>query len=1084
MKLPCAGLSKLWRRSSKIAERMELVRSNRTEVLAGALTSVVQSRPLSPFEREVVVVQGRGVERWLTLFLAERLGVWANPSFPFPRAAIESVLDDLQIGDQGAARAYDPPHLKWHIAEVLRSNEIPELQGYLGVERDPTRVVRLAEQVARAFDRYVVYRPELIRLGLLGDTSSWQTTLWRAVVERLGPNDLGSRIARALPKLRSKAWSERPRFRRLHLFALETLPPLFLEFFVALAESVPTFLYSLEPTVHYASGLEATSQLSLPLDLGRDSSEDAEGHPLLSSLGRLCRDFQEMLLNADISLEEIDAFPSTEGKSLLASLQSDILEFRGPPEPAQRRVLANSDQSISVHHCPSPMREVQVLHDLIRSALEDDPSLRPEDIIVMTPDLPSYAPAFEAVFRGGAAESIPFEVHGLHPEDDFELVGDLLAVLETLQSRFTVLDVTRLLECRSLRDEFRFTQEEQRRLGELLQEAGVRWGVDAEHREELGFSGEGTHCWRNGLARLFLGFASMPGTTQLLHGLISRGSPSLSDAELVGRLSNLCELLFDLRHRTKRTHRLSDWVSLLHDLTDELFFTQADAAGSARVLRDALQELGDIGRLGAFQGLVTLTTIGDELRGRVTARGASAGFLRRGVTLTEVVPLRSIPFRMICLLGMSEESYPRADDRPSFDLTRRSRRIGDRTRREDDRHSFLQAVLCARERVVVTYSPRLQARHRASAPSAVVQELIEVVSRYYERASSGAALPVVAHPLHPFDEACFDPRGGSWSFSERHAQIAEVLREPPISVSPVSLRADEVETPNVLTAQEMTNWLWHPLRAFVRTTLQTRLDTPGWYEPTRALIELGGLAGYKVGDRALQEWVPRQLLETHLKAAPEFPEGRLGTIERSRVEREVATVAARREALCAPTGEGRTGWVRIAVRGLRVEEAIDGLQDAMRVMTRFSRAKTKAELGAWVEHLLINASGQQLADRTLLVLRGNGARAVVNEFGPVPEARQLLESLVDLCVQSRSSPAPLVPNVSWVFAEQVLLGIQREKALKQARSDLRKRVNAERPYLAFAWKDFDPFESSDWVDRFEECALLVYEPLLKHRSTR
>ena len=1064
---------------------MELVRSNRTEVLAGALTSVVQSQPLSPFEREVVVVPGRGVERWLTLFLAERLGVWANPSFPFPRAAIEWALDDLQVGDKGAARAYDPSHLKWHIAEVLRSNDIPELRGYLGNERDPTRALRLSEEVARAFDRYVVYRPELVRRGVLGDASGWQTTVWKRVVERLGPNDLGSRIACALPKLRSKSSSETPRFRRLHLFALETLPPLFLEFFVALAESVPTFLYSLEPTVQYAPELEATSQLSLPLDFGGDSSANAEGHPLLSSLGRLSADFQEMMRSADISPREIDAFQPTKGKSLLASLQSDILESREPPDSTQRGVLEVADQSISVHHCPSPMREVQVLHDVIRSALEDDASLRPEDIIVMTPDLSSYAPAFEAVFRRGAAESIPFEVHGRPKEDDADPLGDLLTVLETLQSRFTVLDVTRLFECRSLRDEFRFTREEQRRLGELLQEAGVRWGVDAEHRQELGFPGEGTHCWRNGLARLFLGFASMPGATQLLHGVVSRGSPSLSDAELVGRLSNLCELLFDFRQRTKRTHDLCNWASLLQGLTDQLFSTPENASGSARVLRDAMQELADLGRSGAFQGRVTLTTIEDELKGRVRgmARGASAGFLRRGVTLTEVVPLRSIPFRMICLLGMSEESYPRADDRPSFDLTRRSRQVGDRTRRDDDRHSFLQALLCARERVVVTYSPRLQARHARTAPSAVVQELIEVASRYYERASDDVPLPVVAHPLHPFDEACFEPgRAAFRSFSERHAETARALREPQTSVSPLSLRADEVETPSVLTAQEMTNWLWHPLRAFVRTTLQTRLETPGWYEPTRALIELGGLEGYKVGDRALQERVPTQLLETHLKAAPEFPEGRWGAIERRRVEREVATVATKRAELCAPTGEGKTDWVRVAVRGLRVEEAIDGLKGTVRVVTRFSRTKTKAELGAWVEHLLINASGQQLPDRTIVVLRGYGARAVVSELRPVTEAQRLLESLVDLCIQSGSSPVPLVPSVSWAFAEQVLLGTPRERALKQARADLRRRVNAERPYLEFAWKDFDPFESSDWADRFEECALLVYEPLLQHRS--
>ena len=343
---------------------MELIRSNRTETLADALTAQVRDRPLGPFEKEVVVVQSRGMERWLMLALTERLGVWANPWFPFPRKLIEWVLDDLEAGQSEDTKAYDRARLKWTIAELLHEAPPRDLAGYLSALGDDDRLLRLSTSVASVFDEYVMYRPDLLARWATKDEDHWQAELWRRVVARLGPHDLASRIDNGVAALRSADAGDRVELRRLHLFSLETLPPLFLRFFRELAKVVPTLVYSLEPSNQYLGDVATRSERA-----ATDPSE-LDGHAFLADVGRLSRDFQQLLISVeDRAGDRGDLFADPGRSTLLRSVQSDILEFKPRPKRSERQIIDAGDRSISIHACTGPMREAQVLHDLVRAAL-------------------------------------------------------------------------------------------------------------------------------------------------------------------------------------------------------------------------------------------------------------------------------------------------------------------------------------------------------------------------------------------------------------------------------------------------------------------------------------------------------------------------------------------------------------------------------------------------------------------------------------------------------------------------------------------------------------------------------------------
>lgn len=1057
---------------------MELIRSNRTEELADALAFLVGDEPLGPFEAEAIVVQSRGMERWLTLALASRLGVWGNPSFPFPRSAIEQVLDDLALGPSGQSKAYDPARLKWTIAELLHEKTPSALHAYLGEAADPDRVLRLSTSLSAVFDEYVVYRPAMLRSWAAGADSQWQADLWRRIASRLGPHDLASRIYRAFETLRSGNEADEIRFERLHLFSLETLPPLFLEFFCALAQSIPTRLYLLTPTTEYVSNVDKASQLSLGI-----GPSVRDGHPLLLSFGNLARDFQELMVEADSNIRsDADRFTAPSRTTLLGSLQADVLEFRSPPVAQGKTLIAASDDSISIHACTSPMREVLVLHDIVRGALEEDPSLRPEDIVVMAPDLDAYAPAFRAVFGQTDVARIPYEVHDRKTRDDSVFYDDFLSILEVLESRFSVLDVVRLMDARSWRADFRFSPNERARLTDLLQAAGIRWGIDANHREELGFPTESLHTWRAGFIRLFLGFATMPSTTRVFHGLLPRGDLSLGDAELVARLSRFCTVLFDFHERIRKPTDVSTWVSLLGQLSSALFAEEDDDSGAVRVLRSSLEDLRELAEASGYSGAVPLRTIHRELAGIVLRETPAAGFLQRGVTLSELVPLRSIPFRMLCLIGMNEDSFPRADDRPSFDLTRAEPRLGDRNKRHDDRHSFLQAILCARDRLVITYSAPVTSVRSAGTAAPIVCELTDTLNRYYHREGSESALVAIDHPLHAFDQAYFAEGSALSSFSERHLRIAQAMARPAIEPGPVELRAEPESDESHLSIRELSQWIWHPARAFIQKRLGTRFDDSTLYEPTRALTELARLDAFRVGDDALHGSLKGEDLSAFLRATPEFPDGSWGQMKQEKLAREIEVLVARREASIG-RGEERARLVSVDLGGIILEGRLDGLYADRRVKHRFNKLETKTELTTWLEHLLMQAADEPGLPRTTeLILRATDHHAAVVCFEPVDEARKLLKDLVTLYQTSQSSPVPLLNRPSWVFADFVFrdgAGQALDKAKKKQQGDQK----WDR-YARFAWGKAGPFADEAWTEGFGPTSSSVYEPLFRHRILR
>ncbi|MFM7101089.1 MAG: exodeoxyribonuclease V subunit gamma, partial [Verrucomicrobiota bacterium] len=760
---------------------LRLITSNRMEDLADGLAEGLRTGAPDPFEPEWVLVQSLGMARWLEQRLALGLGVCAGVEFPFPNAFARRILQ-AAVPEMAGDAAFNPEALTWRIFSLLPglapSPGFEAVAHYLGDGTDARRHFQLSARLGALFDHYLLLRPEVILGWEAGGDAGWQAVLWRALVGDLGlagrpPAHRARWQAEACRRLRDPGQPVAGLPARVSVFGISTLPPFHLGLLSALASRVPVTVHLLQPCREYwgdiVSGREELRTLGR---LGRAAHEGAavhleRGHRLLASLGAQGRDFLRVIADQPHQAAEDDErFRPAGGGTRLHRLQDDLLDLvdRTRTEPgAPRPVFPEPDDSIQVHNCHGPRRELEVLQDHLLRWFSEDPTLQPRDVLVMLPDVEGYAPLIHGVFGSPerAEGRIPFTVADRSGRAEGRLGEALVALLQMAGSRATAPEVLALLENRDLQRKFGLDPEDLPRLRDWCGEVRIRWGFDAAHRRELGFPELAAGTWRHGLDRLLLGQAMAPGDTEDVGGVVPYPDLEGEAARLAGRWAAFLAAL-QRALESLAAPRLPDaWAARLEALVDELFEPGADGAAEHREVRR---------RVGRWR----------EVAAWLDEEHHGAGFLRGGVTFCALKPMRSIPARVICLLGMDDGAFPRRREPAGFDLIAARPQPGDASREADDRYLFLETLISARDRLYLSYVGQSERDNSPRPPSVVVSELLDCLVDS-EASSPAEALRVREglerrHHLQAFHPAYFRGDDRLFSHSVENHQAGRGLR--------------------------------------------------------------------------------------------------------------------------------------------------------------------------------------------------------------------------------------------------------------------------------------------------------------------
>jgi exodeoxyribonuclease V gamma subunit len=1089
------------------ATQLHLFTSNRLEVLSAFLAQLLK-RPLSsPFTPEIIVVQSPGMARWIAMEIARYHGVCANVRFPFPNDFIHESVFSKILPDVPETAPFDRNTLTWQIMGLL-----PELTGhpafgevrrYLGGDRDDLKRFQLAEKIAYAFDQYLLFRPEMILEWEAGGTDHWQAVLWRAVGRGRGRHHRPALREAFLQRIETL---ERPADwlpERVAVFGVSTLPPFHLHIFETLSRHCEVNLFIMNPCREYWGDL-LTGRETRRLERRAEGEARPDlyltpGNPLLAAMGGLGRDFFDRLTEAGPAETPVFLDPADDSPSLLAALQSDILNLRETGRTGEeRRTVDPADDSVQIHACHGPMREIEVLHDQLLDLFRRYPDLPPREILVMTPDIETYAPYIQAVFDrpGDDPLRIPFSIADRSFRTESRIIETFLRILDLWGGRYGAAEVMAILETAAVRAAFDLTEPDLDRIRRWVRETGIRWGIDADHRRRHGLPGYPQNTWRAGLDRLLLGVA-LPGGDRIYQSILPYDLEG-EETEVLGRFLTFCERLFDFVEGLREARTLSRWSGDLSRAVELLFMTGEESEPEERALQSLLQELGEGGVRAGNEGEIAFPAVRAFLRGRLSDQGFGYGFITGGVTFCQTLPMRSIPFQVICMVGMDSDRYPRRDTAPGFDLISRHPRPGDRSARSDDRYLFLESILSARRQLYISYVGQSIQDNSVIPPSVLVSELLDYINNGYHLAQGEIVddRVRVRHRLQPFSPAYFDPATDPrlFSYSEEHCRTANRSVSP--REAPVPFFQEDLPEPpaerRAVSLDDLSRFLCNPARFLLNQRLGIHFEEGDGGLEEAEPFTLSGLERYTVAQRLVEralrhpdgpgtkepgtkendEWLDLEA------ACGRLPHGAVGRCLFTALRRETASFAEK-------TGPLLKGAplpplpVDLAVGGFRLTGRIREVYPDRLVRYRYAQVKAEDHLRLWVAHLALNLSGAGGYPHASLLIGLENGQWSASRYGPVDDPAGELERLLSLYWQGLRRPLHFFPKSSWIFAHDTLKkGKPAEVALKTAGS-------AWRPDREEVWAEADDphydrcFRHTDPLDaEFRELAIRVFGPMI------
>ena len=1020
-----------------------LYTANDAAKLAGRLSERLRAQLRGrPLAQTLILVPQAGLRRWLQVSLAQKLGVIANVEF---RAPAEFAWDLLRAARPDLPRRspFEPDVLRWHIHALLGGEldgaALAPLREYLAGGGDPLRRYALATELAHVFERMQGYR----RQRLLGwergaDASGWQAELWRRLVARIGG---GSRAARVEDWLRrfdpasstDAVLADKPAPPGLpahvHAFACANISPDVLRMLGVAAHHCELDFHLPLPSREYLGDAPRSRR-----EIRKRLVEKDSGNPLIVSLGGAAAEFIELLYSYEYAQPDTEADLFDEHmarKTLLGRVRDDILNHQAAREEDR---AALPDDSLQFHACHTPLREVQTLHDALLAMFAATPALTPRDIAVMTPDVAAYRPAIDAVF-GGLPESdsrfIPFNLGDLPASAAHPAAQLFLTLLDAPTSRWELREIVDVLGVPGVMRRFDLDASSLEQLARRLREAGVRWGEDERARAQTGGYREFSFAF--GLDRMLAGFACGDDEDALVAGVAPLAGMEGAAFARMDALLALLEVWRELRALAARKWTSVQWQEKLNALFDGLYANDPDDLAESRALervRGALEELVEHTQAAQLDQPIAWHDVCAYLRERLNDADPRQLLFSGGVTFCGMVPLRVVPFRVICLLGMDETAFPRRDpDRLDPLLAdRRAGRSerGDRNVRDDDRLLFLQLLATARDTFYVSWVGRDAHSNEVLAPSVVVAELMDNISRDYlltagddtAREAQNALLPRV-QPLHPFDPRLFGMKGRPRSY-RREWQPAVITPDAATLSAPFATGVLQLQTsqPSELSLEELRRFLLDPARGFLEHGLGITLPyTPRDDGDDEPLAPGNGLTRWNL-TRALLEYGEGNASATRdiLRARGQLPPGALG----DEALRDAHLGAnALRAAATAFTGGAAPSPVEtlyvILDDDTRLHGAPADLYPGGVLHVRPGVIDGRHVLRAWLDALVCAAAGTG-KPVMLTGLTGSGVCSfALPQLGKF-EAREQLRELVALYREGARAPLPFFVRTSWDHA--------------------------------------------------------------------
>ena len=1032
---------------------LNIYTANQIESLISQLCYNLQSQPLSsPFEPEIIAVGNSAMERWLQVNISQLLGVEANYNFPLPASLLWSILRRKfpYLADQ------DPlsrTHLQWHIfthlPTLIELTEFKLLARYIKNDAQGIKRWQLAAQIADIFDRYQYYRSDW--LELVDDDNQWQASLWQSIVKQIKQHKTEI-VAHYLQHLQAGDINEQDLPERISLFAPSTLPPLILNTLLQLADFIQIDFYLLAPTNQYwldlvSQKVAAKRRLSDP-----DTAKYMEtGNRLLSSWGKQGQVFFDQLVSISEYSQEYQRFQEPENHSILQHIKYDIYHL--DDADVYKDKIVKDDDSISIHICHSPLREIQVLHDNLLHLLENDANLSPEDILVVAPNISDYAAYIEAIFRQSDNSTfIPWNISELSANEDIPLIRIFLQLFKLSESRFTHSEVLAYLDVSEVRHKFGLDDDDVVLIKQWLEAGAIRWGKNAQHKANLDLPAIKQNTWEQIQQRFFMGYA-MGELDTLFDDISPLPHIEGNNSEILGKFWQLYKQLERYSLQLKKQQSLADWQITINHLLDSFFDDQQLEESYLQTIRDAVDQL----MLNA-QGIEANTLISRQLlcvilEENLAEVGNLHSFMSGGVSFSGFKPMRNLPFKVIAVLGLNDGSFPRQVHKVEFDLMQKQYKLGDPNPRDEDRYLFLETLLSAQDQLIISYIGRNIKDNTEKQASVLLKELLDYIDLRFRRChiddsklseSSYSEHISNIHRLQAYHHSYFQAESKQASYAHYWCNIAQNISTPSLQ----SPRFDwqnrpKLEAPDAawydIDINRLVRFFQHPMRFFLQQRLGIYLHGDTEQIQDDEPFALNALEQYQLKHNLLQEWLQQRYQSTDkavLHAKGILPHGHLATEVVDTIMQTLQPIIQQTEQLLGDnlaeslainlqfnhsnnpeTGVGETQF--------RINGSLQNIYPAIGLVEiKASALKGRDQINFWINYMCYRLSAPEHYCHDAYFIDNKHCYHIATEKISLKAARDYLDILLKYYHTGICKPLALLPQSSYAFIQEKIKGKQ------------------------------------------------------------
>ena len=1015
--------------------------SNKTENLLAHLDAVIKNDPKkSPFEKETFLVQSEGMGRWIMQQMAMKNTVFCNYEFLFPNHFLEQVA--RSAGSHLLDEVFERSNLMWRIYAILCEFDVEPfktLANYIANDVQGVHKFQLAQQLVNIYDQYQIFRPKLISAwqndqllyqnSIYAETEQWQKIIWSRVIKGISP----------AAKSRNELWQETFQKiktaigisalpKRISVFGINTFPDIYLQLLTILSTHIDIHLFLLNPSQEYWVDLPSKKQIALENIDKPDNEQNIllqTNNPLLASFGLQGQHFQELLLLEDRQFQmHFESFSVEKSLTWLHQIQNDMLLNTLTVGKIDPKI---TDNSICIHSCHTPIRELQVLKNQILYTLTNS-EIQLRDILIMAPNIEDYVPYIPAIFSDLkhtlADESLRYR-NGL--VDIFE------KFMKLVTGRFGWQEVLDFLSLSEISKTFDLNDQDIEEITHWVKENNIRWAYSSAHKEQLGLPGDKINTWCSGIEKMFYGYAI--GEQEQVSDYLSLYPKIEGQAVLtLGKCYQYLQLLRQAQQDFSTPKTIQQWSICLSEYVNHLF--NADEIPQAYKV-ELLSKLTTLQNktLAFYQQPVSFQVITQWFQGLSSEVSSAEGFLRGGLTFCSLLPMRSVPFKVIALLGMNEGDFPGRDKYATFDLTQVQFQKGDRSKRLDDKYQFLEILLSARENLWIFYQGQLAENNETVQPSSVVCDLIDVLTEYYGLPESCF---VKKHPLQSYHSKYFDEkadkpayinyRGFDFNIAQKHF---EYLTGKPQSLSQQTWWPNQkqlnIELPKVIELENLIRFLKNPQTYFVKQVLQIRLmpfekvveesepfsrDPLTQYQLTEQLV-LNGLAAEEMPDNIDD-------LYQNIQAQGLLLGGEIGRLDFQECYHIAFNYCQKFKTIEPIIGQAADNILfdfsvhSNLIDNVKLVGTLSHQYEYAMVIFRLGELDGKSLLSAWIQHVILNKIRPK---KTYLIYSQKGS-IIIKTFLPEHTRLSPLEEWVDLFLSGQHQPSSFITEPVFAYIQQ------------------------------------------------------------------